>query len=236
MVIPVQHEVPHRLSPQPPEIKARFGLGLLLIGFVLTLPGMFAGTLFSMAVATGQAPFWPTVGEGIVVFGIVLAFFGTFPLLGFLFFFGPLEGARWVLLCLVCSGTMPALFLGGLLVFGAPDMPAIDLVVMEVALAWMWALPLLGLALMRATHTGRPLPSRGAFLHMFGSRWRERLPGVQTQPAEVLLDLRRFPLRVPGAEFAIPAEAYGALFAQPGRVRVTYDLRRGRIETIEVGV
>jgi len=112
---------------------------------------------------------------------------------------------------------------------------ASDLVGMEVALSWMWALPALGLVLLRATNTGRRLPRANAFLRMFGSAWRQRLPGLQTQWAELRTDSVRYPLRVPGADFALPPEAMDLVYAAGGRARVTYDLQRGRIETIEVG-
>jgi hypothetical protein len=225
----------YRPEVEPKELRARFGSILLLIGFVLTLPAAGTGTLFSMAVATGQSPAWPTIGEGIIVFGIVLGFLGIWPLIGFLLAFGIRDGMRWVLLCLACSGAAPALFLGSLLIFGAPHAMASDLITMEVALAWMWALPALGLILLRATHTGRPLPPAGAFVRMFGSGWRQSLPGLQTQWAEMRVDTVRYPMRVPGADFALPPEAMNAVYAAGGRVRVAYDLRRGRIETIEVG-
>ena len=235
-VIPVQHAVRHRLAPElePPEYRARFGTVLFLMGFVLTLPAMGAGTLFSMAIATGQAPVWPTIGEGIFAFAIVLGLLGIWPLLGFLLGFGLRDGARWVLFCLASSGVVPGLFLGGLLVFGEPHAPATDLITMEEALAWMWAVPLLGLLLLRATHTGRRLPPVRAFARMFGSSWRESLPAVQTQWGEVRPGLNRYPLHVPGADFVLPAEALGQLYGSAGAVRVTYDLQHGRIETIEV--
>jgi hypothetical protein len=70
---------------------------------------------------------------------------------------------------------------------------------------------------------------------MFGSGWRQSLPGLQTQWAEMRVDTVRYPMRVPGADFALPPEAMNAVYAAGGRVRVAYDLRRGRIETIEVG-
>lgn len=236
-VIPIQRSVRLRYWPdvEPPELRARFGSILLVMGFVLTLPAAGTGTIFSMAVVTGQSPAWPTLGEGILLFAIVLGFLGSWPLIGFLLAFGIRDGVRWVLLCLVCSGAAPALFLGSLLIVGAPHAMASDLVGMEVALSWMWALPVLGLVLLRATHTGRRLPPAKAFLRMFGSARRQRLPGLQTQWAEVRSDSVRYPLRVPGADFALPPEAMDLVYAAGGRARVTYDLQRGRIETIEVG-
>ena len=236
-IIPIHRSVPMRYSSglEPPEIRARFGTILGLIGFVLTLPAAGAGTIFSMAVATGQAPPWPTSGEGILIFAAVLSFLGGAPLVGFLFAFGIRDGLRWVFLCLVGSGAVPALFLGGLLIVGAPHANASDLVTMEVALSWLWALPALGLWLLRATHTGRPLPPAKAFLGMFGSGWRRKLPGLQTQWGDVRPGVVRHPLRVPGADFALPPESIEAVYAAGGRARVTYDLQQGRIETIEVG-
>lgn len=236
-VIPIQRSVRLRYWPEvePPELRARFGSILLLIGFVLTLPAAGTGTIFSMAVVTGQSPAWPTIGEGVLLFGIVLGFLGSWPLIGFLVAFGIRDGARWVLLCLTCSGAVPALLLGSLLVFGDPQANASDLIAMEVALSWMWALPVLGLVLLRATHTGRPLPPAKAFIRMFGSGWRRKLPGPQTQWSAMRVDSRRYPLRVPGADFALPPEAVDLVYAAGGRTRVTYDLQSGRIETIEVG-
>jgi hypothetical protein len=235
-VIPIHRRVPLRYAPdvEPPEFRARFGTILLLMGFVLTLPAMGAGTIFTMAIVTGQAPAWPTIAEGVAIFSVVLGFLGAWPLVGFLLAFGVRDGLRWVLLCLTCSGAVPAIFLGGLLVLGSPQLPATNLIDMEVGLAWMWLIPALGLLLMRVTHTGRPLPRAAAFLGMFGSAGRRRLPGVQTQPAQVVRALR-YPLRVPGADFALPPDATDAVYASGGPVRVTYDLQRGRIETIEVG-
>src|SRR6266851_1313937 len=178
-IISIQRSVSMKYSRdmEPPEIRARFGTVLGLMGFVLTLPAAGAGTLFSMAVATGQAPPWPTIGEGILIFAVVLGFLGSWPLIGFLVAFGIRDGLRWVFLCLVCSGAVPALFLGGLLIVGAPQANASDLVTMEVALSWLWALPAIGLWLLRATHTGRPLPPAKTFLSMFRSGWRRKLPG-----------------------------------------------------------
>ena len=235
-MIPIQHAVRHRLAPElePPEYRARFGTVLFLMGFFLTLPAVGTGTIFSMAVATGQAPAWPTIGEGVFFFAVVLGLLGTWPLLGFVLAFGLRDGAGWVLFCLACSGVVPGLFLGGLLVIGEPRAPATDLITMEEALAWMWAAPLLGLLLLRVTHTGRRLPPVRAFARMLGSSWRESLPGVQTQWGEVRTGSVRYPLHVPGADFALPAEALGQLYGSAGAIRVTYDLQRGRIETIEV--
>ncbi|HEX9560457.1 MAG TPA: hypothetical protein VGA76_04425 [Candidatus Dormibacteraeota bacterium] len=236
-IISIQRSVSMKYSRdmEPPEIRARFGTVLGLMGFVLTLPAAGAGTLFSMAVATGQAPPWPTIGEGILIFAVVLGFLGSWPLIGFLVAFGIRDGLRWVFLCLVCSGAVPALFLGGLLIVGAPQANASDLVTMEVALSWLWALPAIGLWLLRATHTGRPLPPAKTFLSMFGSGWRRKLPGLQTQWGDVRPGVVRHPLRVPGADFALPPESMEAVYAAGGRARVTYDLQQGRIETIEVG-
>jgi hypothetical protein len=236
-IIPIQRSVPMKYSREmePPEIRARFGTILGLMGFVLTLPAAGVGTVFSMAVATGQDPPWPTIGEGILIFAAVLGFFGSWPLIGFLVAFGIRDGLRWVFLCLVCSGAVPALFLGGLLIVGAPQANASDLVTIEVALSWLWALPALGLWLLRATHTGRPLPPAKTFLSMFGSGWKRKLPGLQTQWGDVRPGVVRHPLRVPGADFALPPESMEAVYAAGGRARVTYDLQQGRIETIEVG-
>ena len=238
LVIPIQRVVPRRYARdvEPPEIRARFGSVLLLMGFVLTLPAAGAGTIFSMAVATGQSPAWPTLGEGVVIYLAVLGFLGSWPLLGFLLGFGIRDGSRWVLLCMALSGAVPALSLGSLMVFADPGANASDFLTMELALAWMWALPTLGLVLVRAAGLGRPLPRLPAFLRMFGSAWRQSLPGVQTQWGEAVSGLgSRYELRVPGADFALPIEARAAVLGAGGRARVTYDLQRGRIETIEVG-
>jgi hypothetical protein len=233
LVIPIHHPVARRYSPEPAELRARYGSVLLIIGFVLSLPAMFVGTLFSMAVATGQAPAWPTIGEGVFFFLIVLGVLGGAPLFGMVLWFGVRDGARWVLLCLACSGVMPGLVLGGIFGFAAPQAPATDLITTEVAVAWMWALPAGALALTRVTRFGGPLPPAGAYLRMFGSGWRKKLPGLQTQWGEVAADGYR--LRVPGAVFSMPVAARHAVLAAGGRARVTYDLQRGRIETIEVG-
>ena len=237
VVISIERRVPLRYSRdvEPPELRARFGSILLLMGFALTLPAAGTGTIFSMAIATGQLPAWPTIGEGALAFGIVLAFLGSWPLIGFLLAFGIRDGLRWVLLCFTCSGAVPGLFLGAILVIGDPHAKASDLVAMELALSWLWAVPLLGLVLLRATHTGRPLPPVRVLAGMFGSDWRRRLPGLQTQWAEVRSGRLRYPLRVPGGDFALPPDAADAIYAAGGRARVTYDLQRGRIETIEVG-
>lgn len=237
ITISIQRRVPLRYSRdvEPPELRARFGSILLLMGFVLTLPAAGTGTIFSMAVATGQSPAWPTIGEGAVAFGIVLGVLGGGPLIGLLLSFGIRDGLRWVLLCLTLSGAVPAIFLGGLMLIGAPGAPASEFLTMELALSWLWALPGLGLVLLRATHTGRPLPPVKVFVRMFGSGWRRSLPGLQTQWAEVLSGSLRYPLRVPGADFALPPDAADAIYSAGGRALVTYDLQRGWIETIEVG-
>jgi hypothetical protein len=235
-VIPIHRRVPLKYARdvEPPEIRARFGSILFAMGFFLTLPAMGTGTIFSMAIVTGQDPPWPTAGEGVFLFAVVLGLVGIWPLVGLLYGFGIRDGLRWVLLCLACSGAAPAIVLGGIMVIGARDAPASDLVEMEAALAWMWGLPALGLAWMRATGTGRPLPRLVNFLRMFGRSWREQLPGPQTQEAQIVASAR-YPLSVPGADFALPPEAAGAIHAIPGPVRVTYDLQQGRIETIEAG-
>jgi hypothetical protein len=236
-VIAIHRRVPMQYTKdvEPPELRARFGAILLVIGFALTLPAMGAGTIFTMAIVTGQDPLWPTIAEGVAIFAVVLGLLGVWPLIGLLLGFGIRDGLRWVLLCLTLSGAVPAVFLGGLLVIGSPGLPATSFVDMEVGLAWMWLVPLLGLALMRATHAGKPLPAVATFAGMFGSAFRQRLPGVQTQTATVVRAMR-YPLRVPGANFAMPPDAADAIYGSGGRVRVTYDLRSGRIDTIEVGV
>jgi hypothetical protein len=197
---------------------------------------MAAGTIFSMAIATGQLPAWPTIGEGVVAFAIVLALLGIWPLIGLLLSFGLRDGGRWVLLSATCSGLAPALFLGVLTLASSSNVGK-DIATVELALAWMWALPATGLFLLRITRTGRPLPPAAAFVRMFGSRWREDLPGVQTEWGEVRTT--RFSSRpilsVPGADFALPIELTDVPPGVGGRMRVTYDLRTGRIETIEVG-
>ncbi len=237
MVIPINRKVRLKYSRdvEPPEIRARFGLILATAGFVLTLPAMGTGTIFSMAIATGQAPAWPTIGEGVVLFAIVMALLGIWPLIGLLLSFGLRDGARWVLLVLTCSGLAPGLFLGVLTLANSSNVGT-DVATVELALAWMWALPAAGLFLLRITKTGRPLPPASAFFRMFGSRWREDLPGAQTTWGEVRT--ARFSarpiLRVPGADFALPLELTG-LLRVGHRARVTYDLRAGRIETIEIG-
>lgn len=236
-VISIRRVVPYRYARdvEPPEIRARFGSAMFLLGFGLTLPAAFVGTIFAMAVATGQSPPWPTIGEGAFFYLLVLGFFGIWPAIGYVLGFGILDGARWVLLCLTCSGAVPGIFLGGLMGIGARGAPASDFLTMEVALSWLWGLPAIGLVLLRATRTGRPLPPVKAFVRMFGSGWRRSLPGPQTQWAEVRAGTIRYPLRVPGAEFALPPEAAGAIYSAGGRARVTYDLKRGWIESIEVG-
>lgn len=236
LVIPIHRRIPLQYAREiePPELRARFGAILLGIGFVLTLPAMGAGTIFTMAIVTGQDPLWPTAAEGVVAFAAVLGFLGSWPLIGFLLAFGLRDGLRWVLFCLTLSGAMPAVLLGGLLAIGSPGLPATDFIDMEVGLSWMWLLPLLGLVLMRATHTGRPLPRAATFAGMFGSAFRARLPGLQTHTASVARAVR-YPLQVPGASFTMPREAADAVYGLGGPIRVTYDLQRGRIETIEVG-
>ena len=237
-VIPIQRRVPLRYARdvEPPEIRARFGAAMLAIGFALTLPGAFVGTIFSMAIATGQASLWPTLGEGAFFYLLVLGFFGVWPMIGFIAGFGLRDASRWILLTLSLSGAAPGLFLGGLMVMGEPGAPGSDLVQVETAVGWMWAIPALGLLLLRGVGVGRRLPPLRAFLRMFGSHWREALPGVRTEPGELIGNIAsRYRLRVPGADFALPVEAEAAILAAGGRARVTYDLRRGRIETIDVG-
>lgn len=235
-VIEIHRRVPMEYAKdvEPPELRARIGTILVAMGFVLTLPAMGAGTVFTMAIVTGQDPLWPTVAEGLGIFAVVLGLLGIWPLIGLLLAFGIRDGLRWVLVCLSLSGAMPALVLGGLLAIGSPGLPASDFVDMEVGLAWMWLVPVLGLWLMRATHTGKPLPRASNFAGMFGSGFRQRLPGVQTRTAMVVHALR-YPLRLPDASFAMPPDAADAIYGSGGPVRVTYDLQRGRIETIEVG-
>jgi hypothetical protein len=72
---------------------------------------------------------------------------------------------------------------------------------------------------------------------MFGSRWREKLPGVQTEWGEIRTTRSavRYTLSVPGADFTLSLEVTNLLLGAESRLRVTYDLRAGRIETIEVG-
>jgi len=238
MMIPIHRRVrlKYARDVEPPEIRARFGSILATAGFFLTLPAMGAGTIFSMAIATGQAPAWPTIGEGLIIFAIVLGLLGIWPLIGLLLSFGLRDGARWVLLCLTCSGLAPALVLGVLTLANSSNVGT-DLATVEAALAWMWALPALGLFLLRVTRTGRPLPPVSAFIRMLGSRWREDLPAMQTEWGEVRTTrFRAQPvLSVPGADFAFPYELSDVLPGVGGRLRVTYELRAGRIETIEVG-
>jgi len=238
IVIPIHRRVRLKFSRdvEPPEIRARFGSILATAGFALTLPAMGAGTIFSLAIATGQAPAWPTIGEGIVAFAIVLALLGIWPLIGLFLSFGLRDGGRWVLLCLTSSGLAPALVLGVLTLASSSNVGT-DVATVELALAWMWALPATGLFLLRITRTGRPLPPASAFARMFGSRWKADLPGVQTDWGEVRTT--RFSARpilsVPGADFALPLELTEVLPGLEGRLRVTYDLRAGTIETVEVG-
>jgi hypothetical protein len=215
---------------EPQEIRARFGALLTTAGFVLTLPAMGAGTIFSMAIATRQAPLWPTIGQGIVIFAVVLGFLGSWPLIGLLLGFGLRDGLRWVLLSLLLSGLVPGVSLGAL-TLATSENRAEDFATLELALAWLWAIPALGLVALRAMHTGRPLPRLAAFAGMFGSGWREKLPGLQTEWGEVAWrSTAGYVIRVPGADFWLPPELMGV----SGPVKVMYDLRAGRVETVQV--
>jgi len=238
-VIPIHRRVrllKYSGDVEPAEIRARFGSILTVMGLVLTLPAMAAGTIFSMAIATGQSPVWPTIGEGIIIFAVVLGLLGAWPLGGLLFSFGLRDGVRWVLLILTCSGLAPALVLGLLTIISSSNLGT-DVATVELAVGWMWSLPLIGLLLLRVTRTGHPLPHASAFIRMFGSAWREKLPGVQTEWGEIrATPFRARPfLRVPGADFSVPPELIDLLPRVTGGIRVTYDLRAGRIETVEVG-
>jgi hypothetical protein len=229
--IPIHRAVGLKYSRdiEPEEVRARFGSLLTAAGFVLTLPAMGAGTIFSMAIATGQSPLWPTAGEGVAIFLVILGFLGSWPLLGLLLGFGLRDGLRWVALALLLSGVLPALVIGILAVASSGN--TFDQIASaELALSWMWALPALGLVALRATHTGRRLPRLRAFGRMFTRAWASELPGAQTQWGEIVPTSRgRYVLRVPGADFYIPPE----LWRTSGPMKVTYDLQTGRIETIQ---
>ena len=231
--IPIHRAVGLKYSRdlEPEEVRARFGSILTVAGFLLTLPAIGAGTIFTMAIATGQSPMWPTLGEGVVIFLVILGFLGSWPLLGLLVGFGLRDGLRWVLLTLLLSGSVPAIGIGVLGV-AASGNTFDEIAAAEIGLAWMWALPALGLVALRATHTGRRLPRLRAFGRMFTRGWAAELPGPQTQWGEIVPAGRRSVLRVPGADFNVPPELWRA----SGPVKVTYDLQTGRIETVQAQV
>ena len=231
--IQIQRKVRLRYSRdvEPEEVRARFGSILTAVGFLLTLPAMAVGTIFSMAIAVDGAPLWTSIGEGLAIMAGVLGVLGGAPLAGLCLGFGLRDGLRWVLLCLLLSGLIPAIFIGGLTAIASGNTFNQFAEVM-IVLGWMWAIPALGLVLLRASHIGRPLPHLAAFAGMFGNGWRHRLPGEKTEWGEILVAPTRggYQLRVPDADFWLPNELAGVT----GPVRVTYDLRAGTLETVEV--